>query len=44
MRYTSIPVEIAAIAIVGVAVLGRLLLGWIVNRMLREAAGDLLKR
>jgi hypothetical protein len=37
-------VEIATIAIVGAAVLGRLLLGRIVNRMLREAADDLLKR
>jgi hypothetical protein len=37
-------VEIATIAIVGAAVLGRLVLGRIVNRMLREVAGDLLKR
>jgi hypothetical protein len=38
------PVEIATIAIVGAAVLGRLVLGRIVNRMLREVAGDVLKR
>lgn len=38
------PVEIATIVIVGAAVLGRLLLGRIVGRMLREVAGDLLKR
>jgi hypothetical protein len=37
-------VEITTIAILGAAVLGRLLLGRIVNRMLRELAGDLLKR
>jgi hypothetical protein len=37
-------VEIATIVIVGAAVLGRLLLGRIVDRMLREVAGDLLKR
>ena len=37
-------VEIATIGIVGAAILGRLLLGRIVSRMLREVAGDLLKR
>jgi len=33
-------VEIVALTIVGAALLGRLLLGRIVNRMLREVAGD----
>jgi hypothetical protein len=44
VRYSSLPVEIATIAIVGAAILGRFLLARIVNKMLREAAGDLLKR
>ena len=36
--------EIATIAIMGAAVLGRLLLERIVGRMLRDLAGDLFRR